>query len=403
MFRKCIIITMALTTGAGLLAGLGVQAAGASASPAPGAAFVPISGSGSSAAAIAVDVWISGVRPAGIVVNYNPIGSDTGRIQYLAGDDDFALSDEPFPTTPDQLAGTGPEHIPWDHSYVPGPAAGVAFPYHLSVHGHLIHNLRLSGQTLMEIFTGRVTNWDDPAITHDYGTQLPNIPIIPVIRADFSGVTYYFTRWMAHVFPHQWNAFCEKVHPKIKLPCGQTELYPQFGNAKAENGSSNVVAYLSSSFSNGAIGYDEYSYVINAHLPALELRNPAGNYVLPKAANVTTALARALVVTNPHSPNFLEVNLDPVYTDTNPVSYPLSYTTYVVIPRIGPKPQPHFTRAKGRTLSKFLGFALCQGQIHLDQLGYAPLPRNLVKNGLMQLANIPGHGSIPTPAQCKTP
>ena len=69
--------------------------------------------------------------------------------------------------------------------------------YHLTVGGHLVRNLRLSPLVLMEIFTGAITNWDNSAITKIYGAQLPNEPIVPVLRSDGSGATYFFTRWMS--------------------------------------------------------------------------------------------------------------------------------------------------------------------------------------------------------------
>ena len=378
--------------------------AAAAAAPASAAGHVAISGSGSSWASVAIDVWAQGVRPQGLVVNYNPDGSAAGRADFIAGQDDFAASDVPFRDGHDQLGGTGREVVPWGFSYLPLPAGGIAFPYHIFVPGHpghLLRNLRLSGETLMEIFTGQITNWDNPQITRDNGAKLPDLPITPVIRADGSGATYYFTRWMAHVFPHQWNAFCDQVHPAAVPPCGQTEFYPQFGNAKAENGATNVMTYITSRFGNGAIGYDEYAYALGAHSPVAKLRNPAGDYVLPTAANVTTALTQAVIDSDPHSPTYLQVNLDKVYTYNNPASYPLSYTGYLIVPRTSPKPPPpNFTNAKGRTLSAFTVFALCHGQSQLAALGYAPLPPNLVKDGLQQAAHIPGHGPIPSPAQC---
>jgi hypothetical protein len=132
-----------------------------------------------------------------------------------------------------------------------------------------------------------------------------------------------------------------------------------------------------------------------------KLRNPAGDYVLPTAANVTTALTQAVIDSNPHSPTYLQVNLDKVYTYNNPASYPLSYTGYLIVPRTSRKPPPpNFTNAKGRTLSAFTVFALCHGQSQLAALGYAPLPPNLLKDDLQQAAHIPGHGPIPTPANC---
>jgi ABC-type phosphate transport system substrate-binding protein len=362
----------------------------AAAGPASAANYVNISGSGSSWAAVALDQWAGDVRPNGIVINYNPDGSAAGRGDYIANQDDFTGSDPPFRNGSDELAGTGRE-TPEGYSYVPDVAGGTALMYHLTLAGHLITNLRMSPDTIFKIFTGQITNWDDPAITHDYGEQLPSLPITPVIRSDGSGATYFLTRWMAHMFPSEWDAFCQRMHPGIQLPCPQTEFYPQFANAKAENGSNNVATYVTSSFGNGSIGYDEYAYALNAHFPVVKVLNPAGYYVLPSASNVAVALTKAVINEDAASPDFLQQNLDSVYTFTDPRSYPLSSYSYFIVPREGTTQPVNFTNAKGVTLSTWLNFDLCQGQQQVVQLGYSPLPINLVRGALLQLQKIPGH------------
>ena len=372
----------------------------ATAAPAAASSYVPINGSGSSWPSLAIDQWAQDLRPAGIVVSYLPDGSAAGRADYMANQDDFAASDPPFRSRDDKLGGTGPEHPSQGYSYIPDAAGGTAFAYHLTVHGQPVTNLRLSPRTLMGIFTGRITNWDSPQITRDYGASLPDLPITPVIHAEGDGGTYFFTRWMAHLFPGQWNAFCDRVHPGIRPPCGPTEFYPQFGHARAENGSNNVIAYIASRFGNGAIGYAEYAYPLNAHIPVLKLRNPAGRYVLPTAASITTTLTQAVINEDAHSRNFLQQNLNKVYTYANPRSYPLASYSYLIVPREGTTLPTGFTKAKGRTLSAFAVYALCRGQHQLTSLGYAPLPSALVNGGLLQAAHIPGHGPIPPPAHC---
>src|SRR5262249_55443425 len=181
-----------------LITGLAVVTLGlATAAPASAGSHVPVAGSGSSYAGIAVDVWAQNLRPAGIVLNYNPDGSAAGQDDYISAQDDFAITDQPFRTSVHKLAGLGPQHVPYGFPYLPAVGGGTALLYHLSVHGHQITNLRLSEQTLMEIFTGQITNWDDPRITHDYGSQLPSLRIIPVIHSDLAGSTFYFTSWLA--------------------------------------------------------------------------------------------------------------------------------------------------------------------------------------------------------------
>jgi ABC-type phosphate transport system substrate-binding protein len=382
------------------------SAAGLASSLANAGGYATINGSGSSWSSLALDQWAQDLRPSGLVINYNPDGSAAGRGDYQANQDDFAGSDPPFRNGHDELGGTGAEHPTQGYSYIPDTAGGTAFMYHIEVDGHLVTNLRLSGETIMEIFTGQITNWDDPRITHDYGTQLPNLPITPVVRSDGSGATYFFTRWMAHVFPTQWNAFCRKVKPGIQLPCPQTEFYPVFGNAKSENGSNNVATYITASYGNGAIGYDEYAYALNAHYPVVQVLNPAGYYVLPTASNVAVALTQAQINEDASSPNFLQQNLDHVYTFTDPRSYPFSSYSYLIVPRNNGKTPPPFSTAKGRSLSTYINYFLCAGQKDTAPLGYSPLPLNLVKGGLLQVDHIPGHGPTPNPrtmAGCDNP
>lgn len=377
---------------------LGLSLALASPGAAGAGTFVAISGSGSSFSSLAIDLWAESVRPEGLVVNYNPDGSAAGRADYIANQDDYAASDVPFRSSPDKLAGLGAEHPPQGYSYVPAPASGVAFFYHLSAGGHPVTDLRLSGSTVMKIFTGQITNWDDPQITRDYGRRLPNLPITPVLNSDLDGTTFYFTRWLAAVFPAQWNAFCKMVDPHITLPCGPSVAFPAVGNAKSEVGSNNVLTYIRSSAGNGGIGYAEALYGATSHMPALKLGNAAGDFVRPTGANVTASLSQATINEDPGSPHFLQVDLSHVYTSKDPADYPLSFTSYLIVPRKGTRLPTNFNKAKGLTLSTFLLFALCGGQQQVSKIGYARLPENLVKGGLLQVANIPGHTHVP--AKC---
>ena len=398
--------TRFLRASARAAATLAVVAVSAAPLPASAASYTAISGSGSSWSSVALDQWQQDLRPSGLVINYNPDGSAAGRGDYMANQDDFAGSDPPFRNGHDQLGGTGAEHPIQGYSYIPDTAGGTALMYHIEVGGKLVTNLRLSGLTIMKIFTGAISNWDDKAITKDYGAQLPNLPITPVIRSDGSGATFFFTRWMSHMFPAQWNAFCKQVKPGISLPCGQTEFYPLFRGAKSENGSNNVATYITASYGNGSIGYDEYAYALNSHYPVVKVLNPAGYYVLPSASNVAVALTKAVINENSHSPDFLQQNLDSVYTFTDPRSYPLSSYAYLIVPRAGTHLPTNFSPAKGKSLSTFADYFLCAGQRESAALGYSPLPLNLVQGGLLQSSKIPGAIAGPnrsTLAGCNNP
>jgi ABC-type phosphate transport system substrate-binding protein len=363
--------------------------------------YIAISGSGSTWSAVALSQWAQNLHANGISINFNPDGSAAGRADYMGQQVDFAASDPPFRSGSDPFDVGGAEHPSVGYSYVPDTAGGTAFMYHLEVGGHLITNLRLSGDTIMKIFTGQINNWDNPQITKDYGTQLPNIPIIPVVRSDGSGATFFFTRWMAHVYPAQWNAFCHQVSGgKVGgagKACSQTEFYPtHWGAAVAQNGSNNVASYITASYGQGAIGYDEYAYALNSHYPVVKVLNPAGYYVLPSASNVAVALTQAQINEDPSSPDYLQQNLDNVYTFKDRRSYPLSSYSYLIVPKTGKTIPNNFSKGDGRTLSTYIDYFLCAGQQYSAELGYSPLPLNLVEGGLLQSSKIPG--SIPAPS-----
>jgi ABC-type phosphate transport system substrate-binding protein len=385
----------AVLTGAGL-------AGPAAAAPARTSHYAAIHGSGSGWAALAIDQWSAHLAVSrGITINFDADGSTEGRQDYIQGRDDFAASDAPFRGGRDKLANLGPQRVPYGFSYAPDAAGGTAFLYHIVVGHHWVRNLRLTPRLILDIFTGKISNWDSPQITQVYGHRLPSLPIIPVVHMEGSGDSFFLSDWLAHQFPRQWNAFCFLASGgRVKSHCGPTEIYPLTGwspNLRGENGSSNVAAFIKSPYANGAIGYDEYSYGLLSKAPVVRLRNPAGRYVLPTPASVTDALTAARINENPSSPDFLQQNLDRVYTFRDPRSYPLSSYSYLIVPRAGRKPAPPgFSRARGRTLSTFLSYLLCPAaQRLLPRYGYAELPPGLVRGGLLVARRIPGHVRVP--------
>ena len=181
-----------------------------------------------------------------------------------------------------------------------------------------MRNLRLSGETLTKIFTDEITNWDDPAITKDNnGHALPSIPITPVVQSEGSGATAQLTKYFAAEYPSIWQAFS---HSNTF-----TEYYPQDpGSAQiAQNGSDGAMNYVSSKAANGSIGYVEYSYALSQNYPVVKMLNKAGYYTLPTQYNVAVALEDAQINMDKSSPNYLLQNLDHVYTDPDPRTYPL--------------------------------------------------------------------------------
>jgi ABC-type phosphate transport system substrate-binding protein len=367
--------------------------------------FTPLNGFGSSWAGPAIDQWARDVASQGIVINFDPNGSAAGREDYMLNQADFAASDIAFLTTADPFGG-GIENPPYAYSYIPIVAGGTSFLYNLRVGGHQIRNLRLSGETIMKIFTGQITNWDNAEIAHDYGEQLPSLPITVVTRSDGSGASYQFSRWMWKEFPSDWQAFCTRSGGPSN--CGPTEFYPASAlpNGKSLNGSDLVANYIGSPSNNGAIGYDEYAYAKDADIPVVSMENAAGYDVQPTASNVAIALTQASINYDPSSVDYLMQDLDAVYGYTDPRTYPLSSYSYLIVPRIsrtingrtmGPPPVFGSNGAsKGQTLSTWLNFVLCGAQQTAGQLGYSPLPYPLIVGGYNEFDQIPGHIPVPS-------
>ncbi|MFI6435220.1 phosphate ABC transporter substrate-binding protein PstS [Streptomyces sp. NPDC050759] len=369
----------------GILAALLGVLAGMAAGPAAADSYTPIAGAGSTWAENAVDEWRRAVNQYGMRISYAGTGSSDGRRQFLSGTVDFAVSDIPFQTHPtDGSAAERPAS--GSYAYMPIVAGGTVFMYHLTVNGKRVTNLRLSGDVVTKIFTGAVKTWDDAAIKADNpGLQLPHRTIVPVVRSDGSGSTAQFTMWMAKQHTSLWQAYCAKVGRSGA--CGQTSYYPTVSGMIAQSGDLGVAGYVAQNYGEGAIGYVNYSYALNAHYPVAKVLNHAGYYTEPTPQNVAVSLLKARINTDKSSPDYLTQQLDGVYGDSDRRNYPLSSYSYMVLPL---KVQGTFTEAKGKTLGAFSYYFMCQGQQQAPDLGYSPLPINLVRAGFDQIRRIPG-------------
>ena len=363
------------------------------------ATYTPISGTGSTWSQNALDQWRKNVAANyGMTVNYSGTGSSAGRRDFIAGTVDFAVSEIPFQTAPED--GSAPEKPASGFAYMPIVAGGTSFMYNLKIGGKRVSNLRLGGETITKIFTGKITNWNDPQIAADNpGLAMPNKAIVPVVRSDGSGSTAQFTLWMSKQFPTLWNSFCTLV--KRATPCGLTSQYPTYGNAKAQSGSLGVAGYVSQDYGEGAITYVEYSYALKSGFPVAKVLNAAGYYIEPTAPSVAVALLKAAINTTPSSPQYLTQILDGVYNNADPRTYPLSSYSYMIVPTAV---AGIFNTAKGNTLGAFTSYMLCEGQQQAAALGYSPLPMNLVLAGFDQIKRIPGAGSANVdPNACNNP
>lgn len=362
---------------------------GGTAVPAQGAGYEPITGAGSTWSQNALDQWRTNVQTNyGMTVNYNGTGSTQGRREYIDGGLDFAVSEIPFQSRPED--GSAPEVPPVPFAYMPIVAGGTSFMYHLNIGGKRVTNLRLSGEVITKIFTGTITKWNDPAVQADNpGLAMPDKAIVPIVRSDGSGTSAQFSLWMAKQHPGLW-------------PHGMRSQFPMPANGKAQKGSDGVSGYVAQNYGEGSITYVEYSYAIEQGFPVAKVLNAADYYVEPTADSVAVALLQAQINNDPNSQDYLTQILDGVYNNGDPRTYPLSSYSYMIVPTaLGGKT---FTTAKGATLGTFASYFLCEGQQQAEDLGYSPLPMNLVLAGFDQIRRIPGAGSANVdPNACRNP
>jgi phosphate transport system substrate-binding protein len=391
--RRLLVLAAAVALCAGPLIGAGAAGASVTANT---AVTAQIEGSGSTWAQNAIDQWITDVTARGLQVIYTGSGSAQGRIDFRNDVTDFAVSDigfqgfDPSTDTNDtNCQNTNPLSDCRPYVYLPIVAGGTSFPYQIRVAGQLVESLRLSGETIAKIFTGGITNWDDPEIASDnnhkfylanntYVTSLPNLQIHPVADSQGSGASAQFSLYLDTEYPSIWKPFSDGV--------GMTEYFPQKDGITAEPGSQGIIDYVTSAAANGAIGYDEYSYAKNINWPVADLENSAGYFVAPTQYNVAVALTLAQINMDKSSANYLLQNLDNVYTNSDKRTYPLSSYSYMIMPtspsdpRLGDNAAP-----EAQTLADFIDWSICGGQREVGPAGYSPLPINLAQASFEQM------------------
>ena len=285
-----------------------------------------------------------------IRINYQPIGSGGGIGQLLQRMTDFAGSDAPL--TDEQLA-KAPARI----LHFPAAMGADVVAYNLP---KIVPpaRLRLTGPVVADIFRGKITKWNDPAIAVlNPALKLPAIDIVACHRSDGSGTTYIFTDYLSKVSP-EWKKEIGKG-TSVKWPLG-----PQ------ENGNQGVADLLS--HTPGAIAYVEQTYAVEAKLAFAQIQNSADEWIDPDLKSITIA-ANDSVKDLP--PDFR----GSITNAPGAGSYPISSYTYFLVYE-----HPH-DPAKAAAIRNFLGWVLRDGQTYSMQLQYAPLPEAVIKREEVQL------------------
>ena len=308
-----------------------------------------IRGSGSTFADRYYKTIITGLAKTArkVTIEYRPIGSGRGKSEFGKNLTDFAGTDSTVKATDGPKTG--------EFLYVPTTAAAITVAYHLKG----VDDLELSAPTIAKIFQRDIRRWNDPAIAAENpDARLPNKAIGVVHRADRSGTTSNFTKYLTLAAPGVWQLGSADA---IKWP----------GTTSQGDGNHGVAQILANN--NGSISYIDLADADAFSLTTAAIRNKAGVYVRPTPAGVTAALTQITIND--------DLTFQPL--DANgPESYPLTAPTFALVRTT------YKDRQTADLVAGFLNYVLTDGQDLAVRANYARLPEPLRQRALAQLDKI---------------
>jgi phosphate transport system substrate-binding protein len=277
----------------------------------------------------------------GIGLNYQSIGSGGGIKQIEAKTVDFGASD--MPLEPDVLEKNGLMQFP--------TVMGGVVPV-VNLDGVTSGSLKLDGATLADIYLGKITKWNDPAIVAlNKDLKLPDQDITVVHRSDGSGTSFIFTNYLSKVSP-DW---------KSSVGVGTSVAWKAGTGGKGNEGVASYVQRIK-----GSIGYVEYAYALQNHMNHVSLKNHDGYYVQPEASAFKAAAAGA---DWNKAPGFYLLLTDQAGKN----SWPIAGATFILMYKVQDKPET------AKEVLKFFAWSYEHGSKMASDLDYVPLPASLVK------------------------
>ena len=303
-----------------------------------------VTGAGASFPAPIYAKWADAYNKAtGVRINYQSVGSGAGMRQIRGKTVDFGASDAPL--TDAELAKDGLVQFP--------TVIGGVVPV-VNIKGVAAGQIKMTGALLGDIYLGKITKWNDPAITAlNPGVPLPDAAIAVVRRADGSGTTFLFTNYLSKVNA-EW---------KSKVGEGTAVNWPTGAGGKGNEGVSAFVQRLPNS-----IGYVEYAYAKQNKQSHVSMRNASGAYVQPSDAAFKAASAGA-----DWAKSFYQILTEQPGKD----SWPISGATFIMMHTKQDKP------AQATHALKFFDWAYSSGDKMADDLDYVPMP-DAVKAAIRQ-------------------
>jgi phosphate transport system substrate-binding protein len=294
-----------------------------------------ITGAGASFPAPLYAKWASDYNKAtGVKINYQSVGSGAGLKQIEAKTVDFGASDAPLKD--EDLQAKGLIQFP--------TVVGGVVPV-VNIQGIKPGELKLNGQVLGDIYLGKITKWNDPAIKALNGAlALPDATIAPVRRADGSGTSFAFTNYLSQVNP-EW---------KSKVGEGTAVNWPTGAGGKGNEGVAAFVGRLPNS-----IGYVEYAYVKQNKMSYAQLQNASGAFVSPDDETFKAAAAGA-----DWNKSFYQILNNKPGKD----AWPITTGTFILVHKVQDKP------ANAAAVLKFFDWAYKSGDKTAADLDYVPMP-----------------------------
>ena len=303
-----------------------------------GALADDVTGAGASFPAPLYTRWAADYNKAtGHRINYQSVGSSAGLKQIEARTVDFGASDAPLVDAVLQEKGL---------IQFPTVIGGIV-PI-VNVRGVAPGRLKLDGKVLGDIYLGRITVWNDPAIAAlNPGLDLPATVIAVVRRADGSGTSFGFTNYLSRV----------NADWKEKVGEGTAVNWPTGLGGKGNEGVAAFVARL-----DGAIGYVEYAYAKRNKLAHAQLQNRAGQFVQPSEASFKAAAAGAE----------WEKSFHQILTDQpGDESWPITSATFILMHKTQEKP------AQAAATLDFFAWAYKNGDAQASSLDYVAMPQSV--------------------------
>ncbi len=284
-----------------------------------------------------------------ITINYAGGGSGKGKTDLQTKTVDFAGTDSLV-----KAADVG-KYQGGKILYFPTVAAPITVSYKLSG----VDKLQLDPSTLAKIFSGTIKKWDDGAIKADNsGVSLPSTDITIVHRAEASGTTSNFSKYLVAAGGSDWT-----------LGSGDTVNWPS--SSQAGQGNGGVAQDVSKT--DGAIGYVDFSDALAAKLTFASIKNSAGSFVAPSLAGASAAVASATIKDDLTYSPLNEAGAD---------AYPITSPTWIIVYA------NQTDHAKGTALKDFLTYILNDGQAQAEGVNYAKLPTSLQQKAIAQLTQL---------------